>query len=172
MSTRKKAAGRFRVGDWVTFPYGTRNAFAQVVEDRGPLGVKGRWIYRIRRFLDDNEPDSFELPEDLIQAAPAPAKAEVLRYLKEGGLVSILQANLIGGREQPRAWLTYSPRGSVTHTFSADRGVIGGAPVPFFALIEDKVFTAKKEEVLSFLASFGLSRAEAEDVVAAVGTAP
>jgi hypothetical protein len=58
------------------------------------------------------------------------------------------------------------------HTFAADRGLVGGAAVPFFALLEDKVFTAKRQQVIDFLASFGLTRAEAEDVVRAVGTAP
>ena len=44
--------------------------------------------------------------------------------------------------------------------------------VPFFALHEDKVFTGKENEVVGFLASFGLGRAEGKEVVAAVGTAP
>jgi hypothetical protein len=44
--------------------------------------------------------------------------------------------------------------------------------VPFFALHEAKVFTGKVEEVVGFLESFGLSRAEAEEIVGAVGTAP
>jgi hypothetical protein len=172
MSAHKKTASRFRVGDWVAFLYGTKKAFAQVVEDRGPIGVQGRRLYRIRLFHNSDEPDAFEMPEEYLEAAPAPEKPALVRYLKEGGLVTILQSNLSGGKEQPRVWLTYSSQGSITNTFTAGLGIMGGALVPFFALIEDKIFTAKKKEVLAFLESFGLSRAEAEDVVATVGTAP
>ena len=74
--------------------------------------------------------------------------------------------------DQPRAWLTFNPRGEVTHTFTAERGVIGGEVVPFFALFVDKVFTAKADEVVRFLTSFGLNASEARAVVDAVGTAP
>ena len=70
------------------------------------------------------------------------------------------------------AWLTYKPRGGVTHTFAAERGVVGGSAVPYFALHEEKGFGGKADEVVAFLGSFGLARTEAEDVVAAVGTAP
>jgi len=41
------------------------------------------------------------------------------------------------------------------HTFDAQRGVIGGSAVPFFALHEDRVFAGKKGQVIEFLASFG-----------------
>lgn len=34
MSTTKKC-GRFKVGDWVEFPYGARRLIAEVVETRG-----------------------------------------------------------------------------------------------------------------------------------------
>lgn len=50
--------------------------------------------------------------------------------------------------------------------------MLGGETVPFFALQEDCVFSAKKDEVVGFLTSFGLTRDDAEAVVAAVGTAP
>jgi len=55
---------------------------------------------------------------------------------------------------------------------SPQRGVLGGAKVPYFALHETKVFAGKEEQVIDFLASFGLTRHEAEEVIAAVGTAP
>jgi hypothetical protein len=107
-----------------------------------------------------------------MEAASPPDKEAIINYLKEGGLVAILFGNLEKKREQPKAWLTYKRRGGVTHTFLAERGVVGGAPIPYFALHEEKVYTGKKEEVAAFLTSFGLSRAEAEDVISAVGTAP
>ncbi len=172
MKTKKKEKGRFKIGDWVSFPYGIQQAFAQVIEDRGPLGVNHRHLYRIRFPRDHSEYDSFELPDPYLEPAPPLDKATVLRYLKEGGLVAMLQSNLIGGKEGPRVWLTYGPRGEVTPTFLADRGLIGGELVPFFALQEDKVFTGKIDQVVRFLHSFGLTHTEAEEVLAAVGTAP
>jgi hypothetical protein len=171
MSTVKEPAPRFRVGAWVSFFYGTQPVWAQVIEDRGPLGVNRRRLYRIRLDWESDEPIAFEVPEDDLVAAVLD-KAAVLKYLKEGGLVAILRSNLGGGRDQPRAWLTFDSRGNVTHTFVPERGLIGGAPVPFFALIESRVFTAKQPLVIDFLTTFHLTRAEAEDVIRSVGTAP
>jgi hypothetical protein len=172
MNATQKKATRFKVGDWVSFLYGTKNLIAQVMEERGPLGMNRRHLYRIRVPRDNGEPDAFEMPEDELEAASPPNKEAIIRYLKEGGLVAILRANLGGGRRQPKAWLTYTPRGAVSHTFSPECGVVGGVTVPFFALHEEKVFVGKENEVIGFLASLGLNRAEAEEVVAAVGTAP
>jgi hypothetical protein len=172
MSTTKQRKARFKVGDWVTFVFGPQRVFAQIVESRGILGVKPRPFYRIRLDRDSTEPDSFELPEEELEQAALPTKAAVSRYLKEGGLVAILRSNLGDGVDHPRVWLSYSPSGAVTHTFIAERGVVGGAKVPYFALHERKVFTGKQDEVIAFLLTFGLTRGEAEEIVAAVGTAP
>jgi len=172
MRATKTETARFKVGDWVTFQYGVGRVFAQIIEDRGPLGFKGRRVYRIRLDREDIEPDLFEVSESSLDAAPVPSKAAILKYLKEGGLVAILQSNLTGGKNQPRAWLTYTRQGDLTHTFLGERGLLGGATVPFFALHEYKVFVGKEEQVIDFLASFGLTRHEAEEVIAAVGTAP
>src|SRR5438105_1910094 len=109
MSATSVDRGRFKVGDWVTFLYGTSNLIAQVIEARGPLGVNQRQIYRIRIFRESEEPDSFELPEDELSAVSRPDKAAIMTYLKEGGLVEILRSNLGGGRNPPKAWLTYKP---------------------------------------------------------------
>lgn len=172
MKTCSKRAGRFRVGDWVSFRYGIRSVVAQVVETRGPLGVNQRPLYRIQVAGDSSDPDSFEMPEDELDAAVPPDREAVLNYLKEGGLVAILRSNLAGGRNPPRAWLTYTQKGELAHTFMPELGVLGGETVPFFALQEDRVFSAKKDEVVGFLTSFGLERNDAEAVVAAIGTAP
>jgi hypothetical protein len=69
MGTTRKKAALFRVGDWVTFRYGAGDVTAQVIEDRGPLGVNGRRLYRVRLTRDFAEPDSFELPEEELAAA-------------------------------------------------------------------------------------------------------
>jgi hypothetical protein len=172
MKTSRKQAGQFRVGDWVSFRYGPRSVVAQVVETRGPLGVNQRPLYRIQLSREASEPDSFEMPEDELNAAAPPDREAVVQYLTEGGLVAILRSNLAGGRNPPRVWLTFTPQGEVTHTLTAELGVIGGETVPFFALQENRVFTAKKDEVIGFLTSFGLTRNDAVAVVAAVGTAP
>lgn len=171
MSAVKAKPPRFRLGDWVTFRYGVRPVFAQIIEDRGPLGAGRRRLYRIRFDQELNEPIEFEMPEDEMEKV-VPNKAAILRYLEQGGLVEILQSNLQGGKNQPRAWLTLSPRGEVSYTNTPERGLIGsGAVVPFWALHENKVFPPKREVVLDLLSSFGLTRGEAEGVIEAVGTA-
>src|SRR5947209_3027980 len=119
MSAIRKKNGRFKVGDWVAFPYGNKDLIAQVVEERGPLGINRRHLYRILVPRESGEPDSFEMPEDELAAAAPPDKAAIIQYLKEGGLVEMLQSNLSAGRDQPRVWLTYTPRGQISHTFIA-----------------------------------------------------
>jgi hypothetical protein len=72
MSTTRKTP-RFRVGDWVSFLYGPRRVRAEVVEDRGPLGVNRRRLYRVRLERDLGESITFEMPEDDLEAAESPA---------------------------------------------------------------------------------------------------
>jgi hypothetical protein len=172
-----KPRPKFRVGDWVIFHYVSRPVQAQIVEDLGPLGVNRRRLYEVRFDWDRGSKTSI-MPEDEMQPIDPPVewvppdKAAVLRYLKDGGLVAILRANQLGGPEEPRVWLAHDGRGDVGHTFSAARGVIGGASVPFFALHGGKVSAPKRDEVIGFLTGLGLKRAEAREVVDAVGTAP
>jgi hypothetical protein len=143
-----------------------------VVEDRGPLGVGRRRLYRVRLDQDPDEPVFFEMPEEHLEPAPSLDKRRIIRYLKEGALVTILRANLSGGRNQPQVWLTSTAQGEPTYTFIAERGLVGGETIPFFALNGDKLFTPKEGEVIRFLTSFGLSRTEAKDVIRTVGTSP
>lgn len=75
MSASRRSTPLFRVGDWVSFRYGMQGMRAQVIEDRGRLGVNDRRIYRLR--LNQVEPDSgepvtFEMPEDNLEATTAP----------------------------------------------------------------------------------------------------
>jgi hypothetical protein len=89
MSSTTKPASRFRVGDWVSFLYGPRRVQAQVIEDRGTLGIDGRRIYRVRLDLEDGESTSFELLEEDLESAKAPATANpllksTLGYLRRG----------------------------------------------------------------------------------------
>jgi hypothetical protein len=127
--------------------------------------------------MDPEEPSAIEVPEDDIEIAPVlsgpgsqldPVKVE--RYFVNGGLIAILLSNTSGGRNQPRAWLCLDNLGNVTHTFIPDRGVVGGETVPFWAVQDGKILAPKRNEVLSFLTSFGLSDDEAEKVLKSVGT--
>jgi len=172
MSTTNATAPRFRVGDWVSLLYGPRRAMARVIEDRGRLGINGRRLYRIHLNRTSEDSTAFEVPEDDLEAAIVPDRAAVVRFLKGGGLSAILRSNLAGGRAQPRVWLTTDPRGEVSYTYFAREGLIGGATVPFLALHDGKIFTAKRDEVMDFLHDLGLSRPEAEDVIGTIGTAP
>ena len=136
MSTAHRQEARFRVGDWISFRYGPRQVWAQVIEDRGPLGVNGRRLYRVRMDQESGESVAFEVTEDDLTPAQ-PDRTEIIDYLTRGGLLQILRSNLGGGPRQPRVWLTFNPHGRLSHTFTAERGLVGGATVPFFALHEE-----------------------------------
>jgi hypothetical protein len=169
MSAVKAKPPEFRVGDWVTFRYGVRPVVAQIIEDRGPLGADRRRLYRIRFDQELNEPVEFEMPEDEMERA-VPDKAAIMRYLKQGGLVEILGRNTQGGplQNQPKAWLTFGPRGEIMYTPTAERGLVGsGATVPFHGDLPDR---KTRTEVLTFLRSFDLTQQEAEEVMEAVRT--
>jgi len=63
MSSKTSFDRRFRVGDRVRFPFGPSKAAGTIIEDRGPIGVGGRRLYRIRfQFHADEEPMHTELP--------------------------------------------------------------------------------------------------------------
>lgn len=60
-SKRKKRSPE--VGDRVTLKFGTRKVYAVVIEDRGPLGVGGQKILRVRLLSVDPESE-FEVRAD------------------------------------------------------------------------------------------------------------
>jgi hypothetical protein len=173
MSTVRTKRPKFREGDWVTIQYGVRPVFALIMEDRGPLGLNGRRLYRIRLDRSCTEPDTFERLEDEMEKA-LPDKDAILRYLKRGGLVDLLQTNLRNGEKPPRVWLTFTIYGELTHTLNPGLKVTGkGTPAPFFAVLKNKVYAPDQGKVIEYLkTSFDLTHGEAEDVVQAVGTAP
>jgi len=60
----RSSARTLRVGDLVSFSYGTYEVSGQIVEDRGPIGVGGRRLLRVSVQLDPTmTPTVFEIPE-------------------------------------------------------------------------------------------------------------
>jgi hypothetical protein len=54
-----------RVGDRVWLRMGTRRVSAEVIEDRGPIGVAGRRLLRIRQAgSGDDPPRVYEVPAE------------------------------------------------------------------------------------------------------------
>ncbi len=169
----------FRVGDRVAIRLGRRTLTGVIVEDRGGIGVRGRRLFRVDIPMDPFEPMEVELPEDEMEPVAEGAEAtgsidrdRIAEYLVNGGLISILRSNLLGGKNQPRVWLSLDNLGNVTHTLAPERGIIGGQMVPFGAVHDDKVFTPRRDAVLSFIEGFGLTQRQAEQIVAEVGAAP
>ncbi|NLS98266.1 MAG: hypothetical protein GXX96_39555 [Planctomycetaceae bacterium] len=166
----------FSIGDNVCFTLGTTPIRGVVIEDRGPIGTNRVRIYRVLIPNDPYDDEFIEMPGDELviaqdQVASIPESSAV-EYLKHGGLLQILKANLSGGKTQPRVWLTRDRLGNVVHTFIAERGSLGGATVPFAALHNNRVFAPKRDEVLAFLATFNLSNEGVESIIDAVGIAP
>lgn len=58
------APGRFRVGDRARVKYAFPGAIAEILEDRGPLGVGGRRFYYVRLTREDMEDMQLDWPED------------------------------------------------------------------------------------------------------------
>ena len=164
------------VGDSVQFTLGTSPVCGVVIDDRGAIGANGVRIFRVRIPNDPYDDDIFEMPEDeLVRANESVElipKAKIVDYLENDGLVQILKKNMPGEKTQPRVWLRRDSLGNVIHTFKEERGSIGGATVPSFALHENRVFEPKLREVLTFLKTFSLSEHDAKKVVKAVGIAP
>jgi len=58
---------KFRVGQAVRIKHGFRGMLGEVVEDRGPIGVRGRRLYAVRLRLDPWNEHTTELPEESIE---------------------------------------------------------------------------------------------------------
>lgn len=164
------------IGDRVRFKFGTSQAHGIVMEDRGPIGVNKARILRIAVPNDPFDDEFIEMPEDQLalfdeQADQIP-NDDIVDYLRHGGLLRILRSNMLGGKNQPRVWLTRDSLGNVVHTFAPERGLIGGGTVPFLVLHDDRIFGPKRGEVVDFLRTFGLSKDDANTIVAGVGVAP
>jgi hypothetical protein len=173
MNTARTRRPKVRAGDWVTFQYGTRQVFAQVIDEGDPFSPKSLRRYRVRLEETYTDPTELRMHEDKMEKA-VPDKAAIIQYLKQGGLADLLRTNLQEGEDPPRVWLMFTRYGQLTHTLNPVLKVTGkGTPAPFFAVLKNKVYAPDKAKVVEYLTkSFGLTPEEAEDVVQAVGTAP
>jgi hypothetical protein len=176
VSQTKSAKGLFRIGDRVLVPWNPP-IVGRIVEDRGLLGRHGNRIYSVLVEFDpeDGENMVLELPaEDLepaIDPEPVLDTAKIIDYFKRGGLIALLGTNRIGGRLRPNGWLRLNRRGDVVYSLEPGPGYRGGQTIPFHALYRGKhILEPFKDEVVSFLESFGLDRSQANDVISAVGT--
>lgn len=68
---KKKEQAEFSVGDKVSFMFGVRRRRGLVVEDRGPIGYRGRRLFGVRFPAKPKagvEPTYTELPADRLKA--------------------------------------------------------------------------------------------------------
>jgi hypothetical protein len=69
MATLKKKS-EFKVGQWVWIQFGGNSWRAQLIEDRGNLGVKGERVFMISIPREDgDEPREFEIGESQVLRA-------------------------------------------------------------------------------------------------------
>lgn len=182
MVSDENRSAAIELGQKVQFRLGRRLVTGTVTEDRGNIGSHGRRLLRVAVPMDPDEPSTFLVPMDdlhvvnenqeSMESASSLDKPSVIEYLKEGGLISILQANSVGGKNQPRVWLCHDTLGNLTHTFAGERGIVGGEQIPFAAIWENKIFTPQINSVNRLLSSFGLSATESGEIIRSVGTAP
>jgi hypothetical protein len=102
MSSTKIA--RFRVGDWISLLYGPRRILAQVIEDRGRIGVRGRRLYGVRIDFAEGTPTILEVGEDEVEAT---TEAERARWRATGSIafhqtVTYFGNGEDGGGPEPR----------------------------------------------------------------------
>jgi hypothetical protein len=59
--------GKFRVGQQVRIKHGFRGMIGEVIEDRGPIGARGRRLYGVKLRLDPWNEHTTELPEESLE---------------------------------------------------------------------------------------------------------
>lgn len=79
---RTEKSDRIRMGRTVRFRFGIRRIEGVVVEDRGPLGIGGRRLYRVEFLVEPcaDSPSYIELPAEdleLVEGSPATSKVVV-----------------------------------------------------------------------------------------------
>jgi hypothetical protein len=71
MRSATKSKPRFRVGEWVSYRYITHRVLAQIIEDRGLLGYRGRRLYDVRLDRCEPYPSTTTVAEEDLERAPA-----------------------------------------------------------------------------------------------------
>jgi hypothetical protein len=61
---RRTKPPRGKVGTPISVRFGSQLVPGTIIEDRGPLGVGGRRLYRVEVSIVPGETDSFDMPED------------------------------------------------------------------------------------------------------------
>ena len=79
MSSATESFPRFGLGEWVSFPVGSRRGLARVVEDRGPVGPQGHRLYQLQLERGEDGGRTIEMPEADLKAAPTITTAAVAR---------------------------------------------------------------------------------------------
>lgn len=70
MAKRRAHATEFHVGDRVQFSFGGHPTVGTIIEDRGPLGVGGRQLIRVRvDVAETDETLEFEIPVSDVKSA-------------------------------------------------------------------------------------------------------
>jgi hypothetical protein len=67
MQIPRKTQGKFKVGDRVRILHGWPGMIAEVVEDRGPLGIGGTRLYGVRFRVDEWNEFHTERHEDSLE---------------------------------------------------------------------------------------------------------
>ena len=89
------STAELRVGDYVHFSYGAETMNGRIVEDRGPIGMKGRRLYLVSFWPQHRVESRVELPADeLAFAEPPPdvSKEERARRRRRQNQVNYIYA--------------------------------------------------------------------------------
>ena len=70
MRSATQSKPKFRVSQWVTYQYIMTRVLGQIIEDRGPLGYRGRRLYDLRTGWNPPDPDTTTVREEEMEPAP------------------------------------------------------------------------------------------------------
>ena len=174
---------KFSIGDVVCVKLEYQTAAGEVVDLLG-TGSTGQNLYLVKVPLKDDPSETCEgtYPDNKLEEVPllgneTPFSARhVIDYLKAGALIDIL-GRASGGKNPSRALLRFH-QGELTYTFIDDPEHLAGATIPFSTTDKDKMTGEYKicresmNRVALYLRSFGLSREQANEVLAVFPTLP
>lgn len=85
MANKTFSERRFHVGEQVRFLLSVKKTTGTVIEDRGPIGIGGRRLYRIRfQFSPDEEPMFTELSAADLEPANGSSKNSIISDVTHG----------------------------------------------------------------------------------------